>query len=50
MQLIAEEAGGRATDIFGKPLRYDKGNISGHVISNGRIHDELIEIVSLFNH
>lgn len=49
MQLIVEEAGGKATDVLGKPLRYDKGKISGHVVSNGRIHDELIEIVALFN-
>ncbi len=46
MQLIAEEAGGRATDIHGNSLHYGpKGEIEGHIISNGLIHDELIRIV-----
>lgn len=48
MQLIVEEAGGRATDIHGNPLRYGpKGETDGHIISNGLIHDHLVEIVHL---
>ncbi|MES2214332.1 MAG: inositol monophosphatase [Patescibacteria group bacterium] len=47
MQLIAEEAGGKATDIHGDTLRYGpQGEIEGHIISNGLIHDELVELVA----
>ncbi len=46
MQLIAEEAGGKATDLFGNPLYYGTdAKIKGHIISNGVLHDELIELV-----
>ena len=46
MQLIVEEAGGKVTDINGKPMEYGaNGEIQGHIISNGLIHDELVEIV-----
>jgi myo-inositol-1(or 4)-monophosphatase len=45
MQLIVEEAGGRATDIDGNPLVYDGPEIKGHVISNGHIHDQLLEFL-----
>lgn len=41
--LLVEEAGGKATDIFGNPLLFSTDClIDGCVISNGRIHDELI--------
>lgn len=46
MQLIVEEAGGRATDIHGQPLKYGpRGEIEGHIISNGHFHDELVKLV-----
>ncbi len=46
MQLIVEEAGGKVTDIYGNPMQYGpNGEIQGHIISNGLIHDELVEIV-----
>ena len=46
MQVIVEEAGGKVTDIYGKPMRYGpNGEIEGHIVSNGWIHDELVEIV-----
>ncbi len=46
MQLLVEEAGGRATDIHGNPLKYTPGTaVPGHIISNGRIHDEVVRIV-----
>lgn len=48
IQLLAEEAGGRATDFSGNPLRYDSsGRISGHVISNGLIHDMLLGVIAV---
>lgn len=49
MSLIVEEAGGRATDLFGNNIRYgsDGKMISrGHVISNGFVHDELLKLVA----
>lgn len=46
MQIIVEEAGGKATDIYGKKLHYDdKGEIKGHIMSNGKIHDTLVNLV-----
>lgn len=46
MQLIVEEAGGKVTDIHGNPMVYGpKGEINGHIISNGLIHDDLVQIV-----
>ncbi|MHB8136529.1 MAG: inositol monophosphatase family protein [Anaerolineaceae bacterium] len=49
MSLIVEEAGGRATDLFGNPLRYGtdgKMQSCGHIISNGAVHDELMKLVA----
>jgi fructose-1,6-bisphosphatase/inositol monophosphatase family enzyme len=45
MQVITEEAGGKVTDIFGKEIDYSSGKMQGHIISNGRIHDELVDLV-----
>jgi myo-inositol-1(or 4)-monophosphatase len=46
MQVIVEEAGGRVTDIFGGAMRYGpNGEICGHIVSNGVIHDELARTV-----
>ncbi|MFW5704101.1 MAG: inositol monophosphatase family protein [Patescibacteria group bacterium] len=40
--LIVEEAGGRVTDYYGKPLkRYDRSA----VVSNGVVHDAIIEVL-----
>ena len=41
-KVIVEEAGGRVTDIFGDEQRYDQ-DINGAVISNGKVHEEVIE-------
>jgi myo-inositol-1(or 4)-monophosphatase len=51
MQLLVEEAGGRATDLLGNPLSYDspETKIQGHLISNGCFHDQLVEIVRHLN-
>jgi fructose-1,6-bisphosphatase/inositol monophosphatase family enzyme len=46
MQVIVEEAGGKATDLMGNPLVYsEQFTMPGHIISNGYIHDELVEMV-----
>lgn len=43
VELIVTNAGGRVTDVFGKlPGRMD-GDINGLVVSNGQIHDALLE-------
>jgi histidinol-phosphatase len=47
MQVIVEEAGGKVTDIHGNPMVYGpKGEIEGHIVSNGLIHDQLVELVA----
>lgn len=46
MQIIVEEAGGKATDIYGNDLCYGhQGEMQGHIISNGKIHDALVKII-----
>ena len=47
VKVIVEEAGGIVTDLFGNEQRYDK-NINGAVISNGKIHDEVIETIKRY--
>jgi len=44
IKLIVEEAGGKVTDLYGNEQRYDQP-IRGALISNGYIHDELMQIV-----
>lgn len=49
MQLIVEGAGGKVTDMFGKPMSYGPGpkfKIDGHIISNGVLHEQLVELVA----
>ncbi len=47
MQVIVEEAGGKVTDIYGNEMKYGpRGQIQGHIISNGLIHDQLVELVA----
>jgi 3'(2'), 5'-bisphosphate nucleotidase len=45
-QIILEEAGGKVTDIFGEPIRYDVGdvqNYGGILASNGVSHEHAVE-------
>jgi 3'(2'), 5'-bisphosphate nucleotidase len=45
-QIILEEAGGRFTDLFGQPMRYDRPelqNQNGIVATNGAGHDIVID-------
>ena len=44
VKVIVEEAGGIVTDLFGNEQRYD-GDLNGAVISNGKVHDEVISIL-----
>ncbi len=41
-KVIVEEAGGKVTDLFGNEQRYDQ-DISGAVLSNGVVHETIIE-------
>jgi len=44
-QVVLEEAGGRMTDLFGQPFRYDNIDVQNHngvVASNGVAHDDVI--------
>lgn len=44
LKIIVEEAGGKVTDLFGEEQRYDQ-EIKGAIVSNGLVHDQLVEIV-----
>lgn len=45
--LLVEEAGGRATDLNGEPLRYNRPDpyVHGILATNGRLHDYVLGIV-----
>jgi len=43
VKVIVEEAGGQVTDLFGAEQRYDN-DINGAIISNGRVHQQLVDI------
>ena len=46
-KVIVDEAGGRVTDLFGKEQRYD-GGLRGAIISNGKVHDDLVRVIGQF--
>lgn len=48
IKLIVEEAGGKVTDLYGNEQRYDQ-EIKGAILSNGVIHDELVELVKKYS-
>lgn len=43
IKIVAEEAGGKVTDLNGHEQRYDRP-VKGCLVSNGIVHDELIKI------
>lgn len=47
IKIIVEEAGGKVTDLFGEEQRYDT-DINGAIISNGLVHNEVIETIKKF--
>jgi myo-inositol-1(or 4)-monophosphatase len=49
LAVIVPEAGGKVTDLFGKPQRYDT-NIRGAIVSNGRIHNAIREALKNLNY
>jgi myo-inositol-1(or 4)-monophosphatase len=42
--LIVEEAGGKVTNLDGEEILWDRPNKRGIILSNGVVHDELLEI------
>ncbi|HES60128.1 MAG: 3'(2'),5'-bisphosphate nucleotidase [Calditrichaceae bacterium] len=50
--IIVQEAGGRVTDMFGKNLDFTQGkkllNNRGIMVSNGLVHDEILELINKF--
>lgn len=46
LKIITEEAGGKVTDLNGKERRYDEDGI-GCILSNGILHDEILEIAQM---
>jgi len=49
VKLIIEEAGGKVTDLNGNEQRYDRP-INGAIMSNGIIHDKLLELYANSRH
>ncbi|MES2023707.1 MAG: inositol monophosphatase [Patescibacteria group bacterium] len=47
IQIIVEEAGGKATDLFGQNTRYDQ-KVAGQLASNGLVHDEILEVIKKY--
>ncbi len=48
-QALLEAAGGRITDCWGNPLRYNKRDVRAHngiIATNGELHDQVIEVVA----
>jgi len=48
-QALLEAAGGRMTDCWGNPLRYNKRDVRAHnglIASNSRAHDQVVNIVA----
>ncbi len=48
VKVIVEEAGGTVTNFFGQNQRYDK-SIKGAVLSNGKVHEEVLEVIRKYN-
>ncbi len=46
VKVLVEEAGGKTSDLDGNDQRYDR-ETNGFVVSNGLLHEELLEIVEL---
>lgn len=47
VKVIVEEAGGKVTNLFGDEQRYDR-DIKGAVISNGVVHQEVIDTIKKY--
>lgn len=48
-EIILQEAGGKLTDLFGQPLRYNVAEVqnrNGLVASNGTVHQEIVDALA----
>lgn len=48
-QAVLEAAGGRITDCWGNPIRYNRRDVRAHnglIATNGILHDQVVEVVS----
>lgn len=48
-QALLEAAGGRITDCWGNPIRYNRRDVRAHnglIATNGVLHDRVVEVVS----
>ena len=48
-EIILHESGGRITDLFGQPLRYNVAEVqnrNGLVASNGVVHEEIVRVLA----
>jgi len=45
VKLIVEEAGGKFTDLSGGEQRFDDELVDGAIMSNGIIHDDIVDII-----
>lgn len=45
IKIIVEEAGGKATDLFGQNTPYNK-DVAGQLASNGLVHEEILKIIA----
>lgn len=48
-QALLEAAGGRITDCWGNPIRYNRRDVRAHnglIATNGVLHDQVVEVVS----
>lgn len=48
-QALLEAAGGRITDCWGNPLRYNQRDVRAHnglIATNGVLHDQIVEVVA----
>jgi fructose-1,6-bisphosphatase/inositol monophosphatase family enzyme len=48
LKVIVEEAGGKVTSLQGEEQRYDQQKLEGGIISNGYVHDILLEKVKQY--
>ena len=47
IQILVEEAGGKATDFFGENERYDR-EVQGQLATNGILHQEILDVIKKY--
>lgn len=44
--LMVEEAGGKATDTKGRPIKIKNGKVESIIASNGKIHEQILKVIN----